>query len=360
MKLTVLSRVLVLSSAVLLLIGFASCSDEGGPVQNQQTTQNTGDRIPVMPKTTATTLLQLNPGSNTYLGCEGYYSSAGANTPPIWVYHSINLAAYAGKNVRITFLFATGDALYNKWEGWYLDDINIDGRLDDVESGAQNWTATGYWHIDDYRSVSSSHSWRYANAAGNYQGAYIAGDCSDQANSGALSIEVGLGAAPSMSFQTLWQIEGVQPAQFDIMQVLIEDIGIVTASVDIKPGGCPNPMNTGANGTFPVAIVGTADFDVTKVDDATVTLNLVPQGPQMPSDADVSTPYGGVPTDCMDCNASGADGMLDATYYFNNQLIVGTLGIVQTGDCIPLIVRGRFANSGLYFEGQDVVRIKTK
>jgi hypothetical protein len=33
--------------------------------------------------------------------------------------------------------------------------------------------------------------------------------------------------------------------------------------VDIKPQSCPNPINVGANGTLPVAILGTSSFDVT-------------------------------------------------------------------------------------------------
>ena len=37
--------------------------------------------------------------------------------------------------------------------------------------------------------------------------------------------------------------------------------------VDIKPGSCPNPLNTGSKGVLPVAIAGTVDFDVTVIDD---------------------------------------------------------------------------------------------
>lgn len=361
MKTLNLLKVLVLSSSILLLIALPGCNENLGPVENQQIAQTTGDRVPIMPKTTATTLLQLNPAANTYLGCYDWYSSAGANAAPIWVSHTIDLAPYANKNVKITFAFYTGDPLYNFQEGWYLDDFAIDGMTDDVESGGWEWVPTGYWHMSTARSYSATHSWRYANpATGNYQGATIYSDCWDEANSGMLSISVGLGATPSMSFRTLWVIEGVQPAQFDIMQVQIEVLPTVVANVDIKPGGCPNPLNTNANGTLPVALVGTSTFDVTNVDDATVALNGIYQGPQPPYDYDVATPYGMPLVDCMSCNASGADGILDATYYFDNQLIVGTLGAVSNNDCIFLTMTGQLASNGLYFSGQDVVRIKTK
>ena len=42
--------------------------------------------------------------------------------------------------------------------------------------------------------------------------------------------------------------------------------------IDIKPGSDPNAVNLGANGVVPVAILGSATFDVTWVDPNTVTL----------------------------------------------------------------------------------------
>ncbi|NWG10268.1 S8 family serine peptidase [Candidatus Bathyarchaeota archaeon] len=33
--------------------------------------------------------------------------------------------------------------------------------FDDVESGSGSWTSTGFWHITDHRSYSSSHAWYY-------------------------------------------------------------------------------------------------------------------------------------------------------------------------------------------------------
>src|SRR4030042_5245628 len=39
----------------------------------------------------------------------------------------------------------------------------------------------------------------------------------------------------------------------------------VAVAVDIKPGSCPNPMNVKSRGVLPVAILGTAEFDVTTI-----------------------------------------------------------------------------------------------
>ena len=48
--------------------------------------------------------------------------------------------------------------------------------------------------------------------------------------------------------------------------------GAIAVNIDIKPGADPNPINTGSKGNVPVAILGSATFDVTKVDPNSVTL----------------------------------------------------------------------------------------
>jgi hypothetical protein len=50
----------------------------------------------------------------------------------------------------------------------------------------------------------------------------------------------------------------------------------IAVSIDIKPGSATNPINLGAQGTTPVAILGTATFDAARVDPATVTLAGAP------------------------------------------------------------------------------------
>jgi hypothetical protein len=48
--------------------------------------------------------------------------------------------------------------------------------------------------------------------------------------------------------------------------------GTIDVGIDIKPGSEPNAINLSANGVIPVAILGSADFDVNDVDPTTVTL----------------------------------------------------------------------------------------
>ncbi len=51
---------------------------------------------------------------------------------------------------------------------------------------------------------------------------------------------------------------------------------LVNVTIDIKPGSAINPINLRSQGTTPVAIFGTADFDAAQVDPATVTLAGAP------------------------------------------------------------------------------------
>jgi len=50
----------------------------------------------------------------------------------------------------------------------------------------------------------------------------------------------------------------------------------VVATIDIKPGTFPNTINLGSNGTVPVAIISTSEFDATTVDPLSVSLASAP------------------------------------------------------------------------------------
>ncbi len=47
---------------------------------------------------------------------------------------------------------------------------------------------------------------------------------------------------------------------------------MITVAIDIKPGSDPNCFNNDGHGVIPVAILGSADFDVTQVDPESVQL----------------------------------------------------------------------------------------
>jgi len=125
-------------------------------------------------------------------------------------------------------------------------------------------------------------------------------------------------------------------------------------SIDIKPGSCPNPLNTKSRGVLPVAILGTADFDVLEVDPASVRLDGV--APLRSALEDVATPF--VPftgeTDASDCTDEGADGFDDLNLKFTTRDIVAALGAVSDGDVLVLELTGNLLD-GTPIVGEDVV-----
>lgn len=129
-------------------------------------------------------------------------------------------------------------------------------------------------------------------------------------------------------------------------------------SVDIKPQGCPNPLNVGAKGVLPVAILGTAAFDVTKIDPSSVKL----QGVSSLRSAleDVSTPFTGTHESATSCTTTGPDGFTDLMLFFDNPAVAAALGNVTSDDVLVLTVTGNLLPQfgGTPVTGQDVVVIK--
>jgi len=106
--------------------------------------------------------------------------------------------------------------------------------------------------------------------------------------------------------------------------------------VDIKPGNCPNPLNVKSSGVLPVAILGTADLDVTTIDPTSIRLAGVE--PLRNGLEDVAGPV----SDSNDCNCieAGPDGFLDLTLKFKTQKIVEAIGDVNEGDVLTLELTG--------------------
>jgi len=150
--------------------------------------------------------------------------------------------------------------------------------------------------------------------------------------------------------------------------------------VDIKPGSCPNPLNirnvaetydgqeqsqtTGLGSAarltpyeskpqknvLPVAILGTADFDVSQIDPASVKLAGVPVIRW--SLEDVATPMN--ETGNCTCNALGPDGFVDLALKFYAEDLAKALGTVKVGDYVTVKLTGKLLD-GTAIEGSDCV-----
>lgn len=129
--------------------------------------------------------------------------------------------------------------------------------------------------------------------------------------------------------------------------------------VDIKPQSCPNPLNVKSRGVLPVAILGTADFDVTTIDPASIRLEGV--APIRSAFEDVATPFESLngEADASNCTDEGSDGFMDLTLKFRTQEIVAALGGVQDGEVLILTLTGILQDGG-FIQGEDVVVILKK
>jgi len=131
----------------------------------------------------------------------------------------------------------------------------------------------------------------------------------------------------------------------------------VKVAVDIKPGGCPNPVNVKSKGVLPIAVLGTDDYDVTTIDPTSIRLAGVE--PLRSGYEDVGRPV----LDANDCNCTdeGPDGLVDLALKFETQRIVEAIGDVNDGDVRVLELTGVLIDPIPFetpIEGADCILIR--
>jgi len=136
--------------------------------------------------------------------------------------------------------------------------------------------------------------------------------------------------------------------------------GAMSVAFDAKPGSCPNPVNLKSNGVLPVAVLGTADFDVMKIDPISIRLEGV--APIRSSLEDVAAPFEpikGKESCSHDCSGDGPDGWLDLTLKFRNQDIVDAVGETYYRECRIVTLTGNLREEfgSTPIEGEDVILI---
>jgi hypothetical protein len=142
-----------------------------------------------------------------------------------------------------------------------------------------------------------------------------------------------------------------------VLQECIEEI-VGVFPLDIKPQSCPNPLNVSSRGVLPVAILGTAQLDVTLIDPS--SLRLANDCPAVRWDyEDVATPYDGEfgePPDAHACTTAGPDGHLDLTVKFATECVAEALAAAGDGDTVVVPIEGE-KTDGAAVESHDVVII---
>jgi len=134
-----------------------------------------------------------------------------------------------------------------------------------------------------------------------------------------------------INFNSLADFNGDGSVTLEDQNVLFPPV--IEVAVDIKPTSCPNPLNVKDKGVLPVAILGTADFDVTTIDPDSIILNLESStepgiAPLRWSYEDVATPY---LADDGGCHTLGTDGYMDLVLKFDTPSVVA-LDLSQHAD----------------------------
>ena len=108
-----------------------------------------------------------------------------------------------------------------------------------------------------------------------------------------------------------------------------------------------------------MAILGTADFDVTQIDPASIRLEGV--SPVRSAVKDVATPFEPFVGKEIkfDCTREGPDGFDDLNLKFRTQDVVAVLGDVSNRDVLVLELTASL-NDGTPIVGEDVVVIVKK
>jgi hypothetical protein len=136
------------------------------------------------------------------------------------------------------------------------------------------------------------------------------------------------------------------------------------ASLDIKPGSCPNSFNPGEKGVLPMAILGSKDVKTNLIDPKTLVLTREGVDGQVKplrwSFEDIGSPLA---TTCTCGVKSGwADGRKDISLKFDAQDVVQELGIKKGDGCVKLTITGTLKSSdpkvnGKVITGSDYLRV---
>jgi hypothetical protein len=140
----------------------------------------------------------------------------------------------------------------------------------------------------------------------------------------------------------------------------------IYVGLDVRPGGCPNPLNRNSHGILPVAVVGTDDLDVMQIEVSSVLLwradgvggSVAPnEGPPAPHSTfeDVATPFEG---EACDCHDETGDGVVDLVLKFRTDAVVEALLLdeLNHGDEVELIITGTLVGgAGLTTAGDCVL-----
>jgi hypothetical protein len=120
-------------------------------------------------------------------------------------------------------------------------------------------------------------------------------------------------------------------------EYLYTDIPFVVVGIDIKPGSFPNTINLGAQGLLPVAILGSAEFDVETIDPETVNVGGVSLALRGSAKA---------PKLAYSYEDVNGDGVTDLMAFFDLQVLVTQQVLTETTGALEI--------SGSLYDGTSI------
>ncbi len=231
----------------------------------------------------------------------------------------------AGSNVAFRYNFSSEE--YNEWVGWAYNDVfgwqlngtNIallpDGITPVAINNVNNGLNATYYNDNDYGDFSPG-PYPFAIEADGFVSTLVA---NGSANLATNHIKLAIGDAGDQILDS-WAM--IDQGSFEC---------IVQLKVDVKYGSNPNCVNPSSHGVLPVVFIGSADVDVSMIDQSTLT-------------------YLGAPVKRCTYDDVDLDGIDDLNCKFKKDEMTG---LPQAGDdCVFVPVSGTFLN-GLKWEGLD-------
>lgn len=235
------------------------------------------------------------------------------------------------------------ESRYDYNRATWLHQVNWGGKSD-VRYGIDNLPEMIELYVRKTWSVTSAHTWIAIDA----ESVSVAGRIFGQGQTSVNQSE---------------ELDVLQAYSLEKKELIWpEEEPVMTISIDIKPGSCPNPINLKEKGVVSIAVLGSDKFNTTDIDPSSVSIGRVGiEEVAVPSIRwsleDVATPFPGEPCACHDLIG---DGILDLVLKFEAQSLVGTLeldGVV--GGEIPLRLTGRIEeeSGGKRFKGEDCIKV---
>jgi hypothetical protein len=132
---------------------------------------------------------------------------------------------------------------------------------------------------------------------------------------------------------------------------------VLNINIDIKPGSCPNPLNTNTRGKgkIPMAILGTEDFDVSDIDPDSISIAGTVLPVRTPVIEDIGTPFDGAECECHELEGDGSN---DLVIHFSRREIILALGLnqMELGTVVPITLEGSLFD-GRLFTATDCVTL---